>query len=42
MTVKLRVPNGESIILTVAFEEKVEYLYDYIFSLDKDLGFESE
>lgn len=41
MTIKLRVPSGDSVIVTVAFDEKAQYLYDYIFSLEQDLGFES-
>lgn len=35
MNIKLRLPDGESTVLTVGMDEKVKYLYDYVMSIDK-------
>lgn len=42
MNIKLRLPSGESTVLTVSMDEKVKYLYDYVMSIDKDIGFERD
>jgi hypothetical protein len=43
MMVKLRLPSGKNIIVQVSMKEKVEYLFDYIFSHEmENLGFEQE
>lgn len=43
MMVKFRLPSGKNIILHVSIKEKVQYLFDYIFSHENDnLGFEEE
>lgn len=39
MNIKLRLPDGESTILIVDDREKVQYLYDFVQSIDKDIGF---
>ena len=36
---RLRLPNGEQLVLTVPPEQKVEYLFEYVESLE-DCGFE--
>lgn len=42
MNIKLRLPDGEAIILTVDPNEKAKYLFNYVESLDKDMGFEKD
>lgn len=38
----MRLPNGEAVVLTVESEEKARYLYNYVSSMEKDIGFERD
>lgn len=42
MNIKLRLPNGEATILAVDPNEKTNYLFDYVMSIQKDIGFEKD
>lgn len=42
MHIRLRLPNGEAVVLTVESEEKARYLYNYVSSMEKDIGFERD
>jgi|JI9StandDraft_2_1071091.scaffolds.fasta_scaffold1583796_1 hypothetical protein len=42
MNIRLRLPNGEAIVVTVDINEKGQYLYDYVLSIDRDIGFERD
>lgn len=34
MTIKLRLPSGKNVMLSVTPQEKAQYLFDYVYSLD--------
>ena len=40
--IKLRLPNGENMILTVSPNEKVQYLFDFVESQERDMGFQND
>lgn len=42
MNIKLRFPDGEAMVLTVDPNEKAKYLFDYVNSIEKDIGFEKD
>ncbi len=42
MRIKLRLPNGENLILMVDPNEKAQYLFDFVNIQDKDMGFEND
>jgi hypothetical protein len=42
MMVKLRLPNGKSIVLNVSLQEKIQYLFDFVYSFEEEnIGFEA-
>ena len=42
MRIKLRLPNGENLILMVDPNEKAQYLFDFVNIQDRDMGFEND
>jgi hypothetical protein len=43
MAVRLRLPNGKNMFVNISTDEKVQYLFDFIYSLENEnLGFEDE
>lgn len=42
MNIRLRLPNGEAVIVVVDPSEKAKYLFDYVQGMDKDIGFEKD
>lgn len=42
MNIRLRLPNGEAIVVTVDSNERPDYLYNYVESIEKEIGFEKD